>query len=490
MTSFLRCCTDVDLVTRWICVDDGSDGADRRRMEERYPFFEFIWKDRSEKGHARSMNMLLDQVATPYWLHLEDDWQFFATGRYIDRARAVLDDDASIGQVLFNRNYGETLEDRGCPGGDVRRTARDGTRYRLHQHHAEGTPAYDAVFADLPPGATTHVWWPHFSLRPSLMRTDPIREIGRFDTDHDHFELDFAHRYAAAGHRSAFFDSIHCLHTGPLTKDRGPERLPNAYELNGEPQFGRRARSDAGAPPFFDGLEVHVVNLDRRTDRWERFIERSLTTLGPELVARVHRFSAVDGRAVQWSAELEHLFGDNDFGARRGFVGCALSHFALWRQLARSDAPGYLVFEDDAEPCAGLVARLLDTGPGARGLLSHDMIFLGYFRWSGDAGAVAPAATRVRLQPMDWPDYVGGTFGYVISRRGAERLVALASRDGIRHGIDRFVHVHSDELDVMRLVPDLVRAPLATPGSEVDSDIQHDATPVAGSPSPRASTVR
>ena len=55
VNSFLSCCGDLEAIGRWICIDDGSSEEDRRRMEELYPFFEFVFKEPSEKGHAKSM---------------------------------------------------------------------------------------------------------------------------------------------------------------------------------------------------------------------------------------------------------------------------------------------------------------------------------------------------------------------------------------------------------------------------------------------------
>jgi hypothetical protein len=240
--SFLRCCEDVERIGRWICVDDGSSPADRRRMQQLYPFFEFVFERRREKGHARSMNRILAAVESPYWLHLEDDWRFLVPGRYVERALAILADDTRIGQVLFNRNYGETLGCREIAGGSPRRTKRDRIPYRLHEHVAWGTDEYDRYLAGLPPDTGTNAWWPHYSLRPSLSRTAAVKSVGRFDTRSQEFERDFATRYAELGHRSAFFDEITCLHTGALTFEAGEERRLNAYDLNEEWQFGFEPR--------------------------------------------------------------------------------------------------------------------------------------------------------------------------------------------------------------------------------------------------------
>ena len=77
MNSFLNCCLDIHRIDRWFCADDNSSPEDRAKMKEKYPFFEFYFKDLAEKGHAKSMNIILSHVNTPYIFHMEDDWKFF-----------------------------------------------------------------------------------------------------------------------------------------------------------------------------------------------------------------------------------------------------------------------------------------------------------------------------------------------------------------------------------------------------------------------------
>ncbi len=261
--SFLSNCVDVDRIDRWICIDDGSSPDDLAAMRDRYPFFEFIEKVPSERGHAMSMRRLHGEVRTKYWLHLEDDWRFFVRDSYVSRAIDILEDDELLGQVLFNRNYAETLEDRNTVGGEVRYTRATTSPYRLHTHFDPNSSEYHAYFSQFEPGSQGCVWWPNFSLRPSMMRTSAITATGEFDSGSDNFELEFAHRYTDAGHRSAFFDTITCVHLGPLTSDRGVERRSNAYDLNRQPQFAARTAA-----------RVRLVSNWAPTDELHRHFER------------------------------------------------------------------------------------------------------------------------------------------------------------------------------------------------------------------------
>ncbi len=235
VNSLLNCWRDIERIARFVCIDDNSSASDRARMQELYPFFEFIFKSEADKGHARSMNRLLDEVATPYWVHLEDDFHFFVATDYVTRALAILDVEPEVGQVLFNRNYAETLEDRQIVGGVLRRHPDSGLRYLVHEYVPDPV-ARDAFFTRFPAGRRSNCWWPHFSFRPSLLRSAAIKAVGRFDEQAGHFEQEFADRYVAAGWKSAFFDAVGCLHIGRLTTERDAGK-PNAYELNQVRQF-------------------------------------------------------------------------------------------------------------------------------------------------------------------------------------------------------------------------------------------------------------
>lgn len=221
LDSFLTCATDLSRVSRWIVSDDGSSAGDLDAMRERYPFLEVLPVD-GDGGHVASMNRLADRVDTRWWLHLEDDWRFFSRGDLIGRSVEVLEHDDEISQLLFNRNYAEGVAHRAVVGGDVRRTGA-GHAYRVHEH-----PETAAV-------GPSSAWWPHFSLRPSVMDAAAVRSVGRFREGTSHFEHDFAVRYREAGLASGFLDTIVCEHIGRRTDD--PDGGPNAYELAGREQF-------------------------------------------------------------------------------------------------------------------------------------------------------------------------------------------------------------------------------------------------------------
>lgn len=247
MNSFLACCRDIGRIGEWICVDDDSSEEDREAMKRLYPFFVYCWKTPAEKGHARSMNILRSMVRSPYVLHLEDDWQFFDRRDFCSLSLEILAEDPLIGQVLLNSNYAETLDDVAMEGGLPRFTSR-GRPYLLHEHRAPGSPRPED--SERRCRGPSHAYWPHFSLRPSLLRRRIWEELGPFDESPAcHFEMAYAERYTRNGYRSASLDRIHCLHTGRLTTERNDPTRKNAYDLNGQPQFGHMSGAMAATLP-------------------------------------------------------------------------------------------------------------------------------------------------------------------------------------------------------------------------------------------------
>jgi GR25 family glycosyltransferase involved in LPS biosynthesis/tetratricopeptide (TPR) repeat protein len=748
--SFLECCIDHHHIGRWICIDDGSSAQDRDAMRARYPFFEFIFKSIDDRGHASSMNALLQEVHTPYWLHLEDDWDFVSKSPIVEQAMRVLDDDPTLLQVVLNRNYAETLEQRLVVGGEALRTA-DGFPYRRHTHLPAGsTELQNLLWAH--PGHATNAHWPGFSLMPSMIRTAAIKDVGAFNVGAGQFERDFATRAQAKGWSTGFLDTIVCVTTGKRRNDNSPGAPLNAYALNGLPQFqnhgeirlavvanwttsealtqqwrrqfpagsawrgvrlvdqsegapepdfwvvvnhpppgvdpppektillqmepavgvagfgawaspdrsrvlhvrghdmfantlewhlaatydelsampivktrllsavvsskrqspGHHLRLDLlhaleqanvsvdiygtdnaegfagymGSLPWLDkrdglfpyrytiaaenhaetnyltekvvdavlaetlcfywgcpniedhidaealiqlplddipasidiiraaiesnaherrlpairrakrrlldeqqlaptlsrvargallieSLDVHVINLDRRPDRLLRFMSRLSTVAGEQFAQRCQRFAAFDSKDLLLTDEIAHMFRGSDLPLRRAQTACALSHLALWWQIATGDGRAGLVFEDDAEPNEGFTGRLVEivgrlTEPGAEA----DVVFLGLAHWSG---VTPPTSNHQTDIAVDLDGVMGGTFAYIISRDGARRLWELATRDGIPSGIDTFVLRQAALLRIRQAVPPLACTPVARRDSPtIDSDIQYD----------------
>ena len=318
------------------------------------------------------------------------------------------------------------------------------------------------------------------------MRTPAVKSVESFQAGTGHFELEFAERYAAAGLRTAFFDSITCLHTGRLTSEGPGEGRVSAYELSatgGHP--ARRAQIEA--PSVIDeSLVVRVINLDRRPDRWTSFSAAVRAAAGAGFAARCQRFAGVDGKQLSETSEIRHLFRGNDFASSWHGRLCPQPHLDVAiagrprRARARADPGGRYAASPGIRPKLAAILHELRNGGN-----DFDLALLGHH--STEPQPATDSAGSTELRPMRWEGYIGGSFAYVLSGGGAQKLVELVERDGVQNGIDWFVMFKQAELRVLECDPPLVTAPLALARNDIDSDIQHDFVSVAPAPA-RTST--
>ncbi len=221
MNSFLRCCVDLARIGRFVCVDAGLSAHDRRWIAGRYPFVEFSRVAGAAGAGAGLFNHMRALVGGEYWLHLGDDWQFFAPERYVARSHDVFAHEPQVAQVAFNVNYARALTERSVEAGEIRRVP-SGGRYVFYEPRPElmiaapaGPPGGVAVVSPLAGPAGAQV--PAFALGPSMMRTSLLDRVGRFDAGVAQPERDFAARYRSEGLATAFFDEVVCVRPAVTT---------------------------------------------------------------------------------------------------------------------------------------------------------------------------------------------------------------------------------------------------------------------------------
>lgn len=231
VNSILNMWNDIDMIDYWYCVDDNSSEEDCAIMQQNYPWIDYYMKCPQEKGHRSSMNIIwdkLNELKPEYWIHMEDDFLFHTPGSYINKAIQMMTEARNLGnnvrQILYNRNYGETVRDYKIQGHRLIRQMSQ--EIALHQHKVVGDIGYENCH-----------YWPHYSFRPSLIDVAAILTVGNYDTPNQFFEMDYANKWMHLGFLSGFYNQITNRHIGRLTSERNDKTQPNAYELNDESQF-------------------------------------------------------------------------------------------------------------------------------------------------------------------------------------------------------------------------------------------------------------
>lgn len=177
-----------------------------------------------------------------------------------------------------------------------------------------------------------------------------------------------------------------------------------------------------------DDIPIMCISLDRRPDRWTAFKDRA-SAAG----LRVERLSAVDAKtfdAKKHSAVSVITAHNLHYGVRRspyeinvpGAVGASLSHFKAWEQLRSSTAPAMIVFEDDSPMPADMRARIETILVG----LPAEWDIVNFHRTDFGNGVYGCKASAKDKTPWQTCDSLAGAHAYLVSRAGAEKLLARA----------------------------------------------------------------
>ena len=436
--------TDIDMIDYWFCVDDNSSQDDRTQMKKKYNWIDYYMKGPEEKGHRKSMNIIwdkLNEIRPTYWIHMEDDFRFHCKMEYIKTGIKYLEN--NIKQVLFNRNYGEQIKDYSISGHSPFGATQE---IVLHDHKNGSFPYQNCHY------------WTDYSFRPSIIKVDAILELGNYDSANQFFEKDYADRWYGAGFRSAFFNRITCEHIGKLTSDRTGE---NAYTMNDESQFVKKIESET-KPKTETKFEIKVVNLERRTDRKEQTVEK----FKEHYIIDYKFIEAVDGQKLEVGTDIIELFKGNDFGSRSGVIGCALSHYNLWKNLLQSQDEYYFIMEDDVRMESDFSEKLKSIDYS-----KYDILFFGYSMFSSVREKME-ANREFSIGRLSMDQYVGGTFAYSINRTGAKKMVDYIEKNGIKHGIDYLFKI-IPELECYESKPQICFSEWNENGKKIDSDIQN-----------------
>ena len=207
--------------------------------------------------------------------------------------------------------------------------------------------------------------------------------------------------------------------------------------------------------PVVEGIDdVFVINLDRRADRKQAFLEAH-----PDLRGIVRRLPAYDGRILRMTSGLATLFKTNDFFWKKAVMGCALSHLKLWSLLSTepSEIQNMLILEDDVR----LQKGWRDAWSTAYASLPDDWdcVYLGGIlppnraAFANTLERVGPGLARVAAntvfgQRLATRYFHFCAYAYVLSRRGVKKILDMIHEKGYWTSAD---HVICNQVDTMNL---------------------------------------
>lgn len=234
MTNLLLKVNDLELIDKWILIDDNSSESDREYMMREYPFFTFIMKKPEERGHAKSMNMLWKAIDTTYVMHFEDDWRCnksFSIKPYLD----YLKDNKEFNHLILRRiGYNEEEVVTNIDDNNI-------YRYKYNKTHPlkpQINRVYDEIASNFISGdddseLDVHWWWCNgFTLNCSIFNVVTLRDqVGYFKENlkQELFEYDYALRANNKGFKMAFVD-LKIEHTGTIVSSYSLNDMKRYYD--------------------------------------------------------------------------------------------------------------------------------------------------------------------------------------------------------------------------------------------------------------------
>ena len=199
MLSFWYTCLDVDLITDFICVDDGSSDNDFNTMCKMFPKIKFIKNNTG--GQLQSIKLMLDMVKTKYIFHTEDDWYYLIQDNYITKCLKIMESDYRIKNVTL-RFW------------DCMYIKQHNIEYRMHVYSPlDPEKEWDIIkYNDCTYGG--------LSLNPGLIDTNVLREciqdISQIDKRSRYFDKEMSQNFWDIGYRRANLNSEYVEHTGAV----------------------------------------------------------------------------------------------------------------------------------------------------------------------------------------------------------------------------------------------------------------------------------
>jgi GR25 family glycosyltransferase involved in LPS biosynthesis len=220
---------------------------------------------------------------------------------------------------------------------------------------------------------------------------------------------------------------------------------------------------------------IKCVNLERRKDR-KKYMTDLLTD--NKLYKYCDFIQAVDGAKLDMNQELQQIFAGNDFGSRRGFIGCALSHMNLWKDLSvDSKYNKYIVIEDDIEMNGNMLLQFNNTDKMLEKYPDWDILYFGCtIRKQNMQKYQDNVKKGNNIIVYDTSLSIGGTFGYIINKNGANKLLKFIENNGVKHGIDYIMTFCQDRIGLKsyEVLPHIIFSEYADGTPNTDSDIQYD----------------
>ena len=183
---------------------------------------------------------------------------------------------------------------------------------------------------------------------------------------------------------------------------------------------------------------TYVINLDHRIDRWNNIQKAFKYT-----PLKLNRWNAVYGKNLSDDDIYKITNTFCYYFCAPGLIGCWLSHYLLWKYIFENKLDNVLILEDDAIPIQNFSIKLdniLKQIP-----TDYDIVFLGC-DGSCDSennylaqliyGKNKSVDVNNKINDLVVPTFPLGMHAYIVSHRGAKKLLEIKELNKISYHID------------------------------------------------------
>ena len=208
------------------------------------------------------------------------------------------------------------------------------------------------------------------------------------------------------------------------------------------------------------GIPIKIISLERRKDRREKITHELLV----QNIDTYELIDAVDGQRIIENNYVKQLFQNNNFYYRKGVIGCALSHYNLFEQLLDDlNHNIYCIFEDDII----FVDNFKEKLNKVLNMFNTDFCLLGGTSITKENKHVA------ELNLLERTEHVAdGTYGYLITKNGAKKMIEYIKQNGITKAIDCLYSQAFEKINVVNQY--IVFTKSFQFHNNLDTDIQTD----------------
>jgi GR25 family glycosyltransferase involved in LPS biosynthesis len=218
-------------------------------------------------------------------------------------------------------------------------------------------------------------------------------------------------------------------------------------------------------------FKTFVINMKRRPDRLNDFYNKNKHILK---LLNVEVEEAVDGNNIVLNQKIRKIFHTSDALFRKGIMGCAFSHMKLWGKLINENNHDmYLILEDDVLLSKSTESFLNHiTKEILKMIPEWDVLFLGNHIKKERENMDKNKVSIEKYNPDKFMEYsYGGTFCYLIHKRGAIKLLSNLIANGMNYAID-WDMCRLDDMNNYFMYPLLAFSQMANDLPDNDSDIQ------------------